>query len=56
MVNPLQRPATTPVEKLARAVDEYLKEVDNPAPDYSYRHTLRERLRKALAGYQDDKT
>ena len=43
-------------EKLAKTVDEYLKEVDNPAPDYLYRQTLRERLRKALAEYQDEKS
>ncbi len=42
-------------EKLAKAVDEYLKELDNPAPDFSHRRTMRERLRKALAEYQDEK-
>ncbi len=45
----------TPTDKLAHAADEYLKEVDNPAPDYAYRHLLRERLRKALAEYQESK-
>ena len=55
MVNPLQKPATTPADKLAQVADEYLKEVDNPAPDYLYRRTLRERLRNALAEYQESK-
>jgi hypothetical protein len=56
MANPLQKPATTPADKLAHAADEYLREIDNPAPDYLYRHTLRERLRKTLAEYQESKS
>lgn len=36
-------------ERLEKAVEEYLAEIDNPAPDYAYRHLLRERMRKALA-------
>ncbi len=46
---------TETAQNLANAVDEYLKEVDNPAPDYSYRGLLRERLREKLAKYQGEK-
>ena len=37
------------IRALTKAGDEYIAECDNPAPDYSYRHLLRERLRAALA-------
>lgn len=46
----------TPADRLAWAADQYLKEVDNPVPDYLYRRNLREALRKALTEYQDSKT
>ncbi len=37
---------------LREAVREYLSEVDNPVPDYGFRKTLRDRLRK-LVGASD---
>ena len=40
-------------EKLAKAVREYLAEVDNVAPDYLYRQTLRRFLREALKEYDE---
>ena len=42
----------TPAEVLAAAVEEYLAEVDSPAPDLLYRRACRERMREALAKYQ----
>jgi len=38
---------------LAKAVEEYLSEIDNPAPDYSYRRVLRDRMRAALAALEE---
>jgi len=55
MADPRKNPPTSPADKLAYTADEYLREVDNPAPDYLYRQTLRERLRSALAEYQKSK-
>lgn len=37
-------------EKLVAAVERYLSEHDNPAPDYAYRHRLREDMRAVLKG------
>ncbi len=32
------------------AAEDYLRECDNPVPDYAFRHLLRERLRKVVVG------
>jgi hypothetical protein len=45
------------LKSLVVAVDEYISERDNPAPDYAHRHSLRERLKKVLAetrGYVEE--
>ena len=34
---------------LLQLLGEYFSEIDNPAPDYLYRHTLRTRLRTKYA-------
>lgn len=36
------------LERVATAAREYLDERENPAPDYTMRRALRERLREAL--------
>jgi hypothetical protein len=41
--------AKSPSPDLRQAVREYISECDNPVPDYSYRRTLRNRMRE-LAG------
>jgi hypothetical protein len=38
------------IQELEGAILNYLSEYDNPAPDYAYRHHLRECLRAALNG------
>jgi len=39
----------TPLEiKLRDAIRDYLSEIDNPCPDYAYRHTLRSHMRHVL--------
>lgn len=40
------------LDDLRKAVEEYLSEYDNPAPDYMLRRTLREKMRAVLlAGF-----
>ena len=40
--------------QLVFIVKEYLREYDTPAPDLSYRANLRERMRNALASFENE--
>jgi len=44
MSNPID--VRTDYAALVKKVQDYLAEVDNPVPDYSYRKLLRDRLRE----------
>lgn len=39
--------------RVKEAADEFLKEVSNPAPDFGYRRTLRDRMSKTIATYSE---
>ena len=45
--------AETKADKLAEAVSDYLRECDNPVPDYLHRRNLREHLRVMLVTYEN---
>lgn len=49
----MKRNEEAPEEGIKRAVLAYLSEIDNPVPDYGYRRTLRNQLRR-MVGAPDE--